>query len=84
MQSSCCNCLAELSCDNTNRQTIIEQNGIYILAVLLFPKDKELQRLETFIHLQVSIKFTYLSLDLRILSEIANSVQNFTISVSIQ
>ncbi|CAF1200218.1 unnamed protein product, partial [Adineta ricciae] len=55
MQSSCCNCLAELSCDNTNRQTIIEQNGIYILAVLLFPKDKELQRLETFIHLQRTV-----------------------------
>ncbi|UJR35895.1 hypothetical protein I4U23_028638 [Adineta vaga] len=55
MQSACCNCLAELSYDYTNSQTIIERNGIYILAVLLFPKDESLQPLETFIHLQRTV-----------------------------
>ncbi|CAF4419224.1 unnamed protein product, partial [Adineta steineri] len=53
MQSACCNCLAELSYNFTNSQTIIERNGIYILAMLLFPDNDDVQRLETFNHLQV-------------------------------
>lgn len=53
MQSACCNCLAELSCDYTNGITIIERNGIYILAMLLFPETEEILRLERYNHLQV-------------------------------
>jgi len=56
MKSACCNCLAELSYDYTNGQTIIERNGIYILAMLLFPETEEIQRLERFHHLQVNSK----------------------------
>jgi hypothetical protein len=54
MQSACCTCLAELSFDYTNGQTIIEINGIYILAMLLFPENEDCQRLEKFHHLQVN------------------------------
>jgi hypothetical protein len=53
MQSACCTCLAELSFDNANGQTMIERNGIYILAMLLFPEQDDVQRTEKFIHLQV-------------------------------
>ncbi|CAF1027205.1 unnamed protein product [Adineta steineri] len=55
MQSACCTCLAELSFDYTNSQTIIERNGIYILAVLLFPENDDFQRLEKFNHLQRNV-----------------------------
>ncbi|CAF0932328.1 unnamed protein product [Adineta steineri] len=55
MQSACCNCLAELSYNFTNSQTIIERNGIYILAMLLFPDNDDVQRLETFNHLQRTV-----------------------------
>ncbi len=54
MQSACCNCLAELSYDYTNGQTIIERNGIYIVALLLFPENEDYLRLESFNHLQVN------------------------------
>jgi hypothetical protein len=54
MKSACCNCLAELSYNYANGQTIIEQNGIYLLAILLFPENEEIQRLEKFHHLQVN------------------------------
>ena len=54
MQSACCNCLAELSYDYANGQTIIERNGIYILAMLLFPENEDSLRLERFNHLQVN------------------------------
>ena len=54
MKSACCNCLAELSYDYTNGQTIIERNGIYILAILLLPENEDIQRLERFHHLQVN------------------------------
>ncbi len=56
MKSACCNCLAELSYNYANGQTIIEQNGIYLLAILLFPENEEIQRLEKFHHLQVNSK----------------------------
>ncbi|CAF0730724.1 unnamed protein product [Rotaria sordida] len=55
MQSACCNCLAELSYDYTNGQTIIERNGIYILAMLLFPENEDFLRLERFNHLQRTV-----------------------------
>jgi hypothetical protein len=55
MQSACCNCLAELTYDYTNGQTIIERNGIYIVAILLFPENEDYQRLESFNHLQVNL-----------------------------
>ncbi|CAF5186342.1 unnamed protein product, partial [Rotaria magnacalcarata] len=55
MQSACCNCLAELSCDYTNGQIIIERNGIYILAMLLFPENEESLRLEKYNHLQRNV-----------------------------
>ncbi|CAF4602877.1 unnamed protein product [Rotaria sp. Silwood1] len=55
MESACCTCLVELSYDYTNGQTIIEQNGIYILAILLFPENEDYQRLEKFHHLQRNI-----------------------------
>ncbi|CAF1069447.1 unnamed protein product [Rotaria sordida] len=55
MESACCTCLAELSYDYTNGQTIIEQNGIYILATLLFSENEDYQRLEKFHHLQRNI-----------------------------
>ncbi|CAF0862672.1 unnamed protein product [Adineta ricciae] len=55
MQSACCTCLAELSYDYTNGQTIIERNGIYILAVLLFPENEDFQGLEKFNHLQRNV-----------------------------
>lgn len=54
MQSACCICLAELSYDYTNGQTVIERNGIYILAMLLFPDNEDFHRLEKFNHLQVN------------------------------
>lgn len=54
MESACCTCLAELSLDYTNGQTIIERNGIFILAMLLFPETEEIQRVEKFHHLQVN------------------------------
>lgn len=53
MQSACCVCLAELSFDYTNGQTIIERNGIYILALLLFPENEGFRELEKYVHLQV-------------------------------
>ena len=53
MESACCICLAELSFDYTSGQAIIERNGIYILAMLLFPDSEESQRSEKFFHLQV-------------------------------
>lgn len=53
MKSACCICLAELSYDYNSGQTIIERNGIYMLAMLLFPENEEIQRLERFQHLQV-------------------------------
>lgn len=52
MQSACCNCLSELSYDYTNGHAIIDRNGIYILAMLLFPDSEDIQRLERFHHLQ--------------------------------
>lgn len=55
MKSACCICLANLSYDYTNGQTIIERNGIYMLAILLFPENEDIQRLERFQHLQVDI-----------------------------
>ncbi|CAF2507142.1 unnamed protein product [Rotaria sp. Silwood2] len=55
MQSACCTCLAELSYDYTNGQTIIERNGIYILAMLLFPENEDVLRLERFNHLQRAV-----------------------------
>ena len=54
MKSACCNCLSELSYNYANGQTIIERNGIYMLAILLFPENEEIQRLEKFHHLQVN------------------------------
>ena len=54
MESACCTCLAELSLDYTNGQTMIERNGIYILATLLFPENEEIQHVEKFHHLQVN------------------------------
>ena len=54
MESACCTCLAELSFDYTNGQTIIERNGIYILAIILFPESEDIQRSEKFHHLQVN------------------------------
>ncbi|CAF4836312.1 unnamed protein product, partial [Rotaria sp. Silwood2] len=55
MESACCTCLAELSYDYTNGQTIIERNGIYLLAILLFPENEDHQRLEKYHHLQRNI-----------------------------
>jgi hypothetical protein len=57
MESACCTCLAELSFDYTNGQTVIERNGIYILAMLLFPENEDFHRLEKFNHLQVYLFF---------------------------
>lgn len=57
MESACCTCLAELSYDYANGQTVIERNGIYIVAMLLFPENEDFQRLEKFNHLQVSFTF---------------------------
>ena len=55
MKSACCNCLSELSYDYTNGQAIIDRNGIYILALLLFPDNEDIQRLERFHHLQRTV-----------------------------
>ncbi|CAF4287771.1 unnamed protein product [Rotaria socialis] len=55
MESACCTCLAELSFDYTNGQTVIERNGIYILAILLFSESEDVQRLEKFNHLQRTV-----------------------------
>ena len=55
MQSACCTCLTELSYDYTNGQTIIERNGIFILAMLLFPDNDEYFRLEKFVHLEKNV-----------------------------
>jgi hypothetical protein len=59
MESACCTCLAELSFDYTNGQTVIERNGIYILAMLLFPENEDFHRLEKFNHLQVNLIFFF-------------------------
>lgn len=59
MQSACCNCLAELSYDYTSAQAIIDRNGIYILAMLLFPENEEFLRLEKFNHLQVNFNYYF-------------------------
>ena len=55
MQSACCTCLTELSYDYTNGQTIVERNGIFILAMLLFPENEEQFRLEKYVHLEKNV-----------------------------
>ncbi|CAF0742121.1 unnamed protein product [Didymodactylos carnosus] len=55
LQVACCTLLAELSYDYTNGQTIIDKNGIYVIAMLLFPENEEYQKSEKFNHLQRNV-----------------------------
>ena len=82
MKSACCICLAELSYDYNSGQTIIERNGIYMLAMLLFPENEEIQRLERFQHLQVNSLFDCLFILQRLF--LADGFQSVEISISIE
>lgn len=57
MKAACCHCLSELSLNYTNGQKIIEANGIYTIAQLLFPEREEFRRRSSFFRLQVAFVF---------------------------
>lgn len=83
MHAACCNCLSELSLNFNNGQTIIEANGIYIVAKLLFPENEEWRERRSFLNLQVILISSFIIL-LKFRYELGQSFSNIEIFILIE